>query len=569
MADIHPQNERKENAYHRHLYIIQRFLSLGRVPPAIPRPGLTAVEAGSYIHIVIDDEPVIDIVAVVSVPELLEQIVDHVFDPDDVNTCEHIYSLRLVSRAFSAPITRVSLRSICIQYDLSASCPRRPSEFPDSRPTFDAGTVMSNLSLPPEDRRYVREIFFETNLEAWGWNRGFPYDGDRQYLARFVTEFQAMMGGDSPKLRLLICPGHGWDWIRLAGVTEPLESYPNLEVGWVLNFRFSIRYTGSTAFTGFFLIPIPGQDNPAIIDSPENLPPAAPRRIVFTDAHDEQDILDCIVATYPHLCAIEIHWSFLPPHPPVSQQNYLPPHALSKLHGLSWVIEGKGIGPDSNEQSIRSSPLDSPNFGSSHFMELTDFVPSRLMALVALLAQFPKQNELRDLYVQLRLDLSYRENCHTWVDDEVDPVFRRLAETVLDRFESLRVEVRICGLGDDDRAHDGSEVAQSFEALGGMFKKKLGKCGMNMVWSRSRTMSDGILPQDEREYDLRQRNPGWNLDWLSSGGPSSRGRGFPPRKLVGRAFLEGRRPFDPFHNVDGWREDMDDWGLGGGASLSL
>jgi hypothetical protein len=510
-----------------------------------------------------------------SIPELLEQIVDHVFDPDDIDACEHIYSLRLVSRAFGLPIKRTSLRSIRIQYDLNATPPRPYSEFADSRPTFDAGTVMSSRSLPPEHRRFVREIFFETNLGARGWNRGFPYDGDKRYLAQFVTAFQATMGGEVPKLRFFICPGHGWDWSRLAGVTEPLESCPGLEVGWVLDFRFSIRNTDPTAFTGFFLIPIPGEDNTAITDSPDSLPPAAPHRIVFTDAHDEQDIVDCIVATYPHLCAIDVHWSFLPSYPPVSQQNYLPPHALSKLRGLSWVIQGKGNDSDSNEQSIPSSPPDSPNLGSSRFMELTEFVTSRLLALVALLTQFPERNELRNLYIELRLDNSCWANCHTWVGDELEPVFRSLAEMVVDRFETLQLEVRIRGLGDDDTVCAGSEAAQIFEALGGFVKETLGKCGTNMRWRLSTTMGDGILPEDEnelrvlQEYDLRRRIPGWNLDWLSGGEPRSQGRGFPPRRVVGRAFLEGRRPFNPFHDVDGWREDLDEWGLGGGVSQSL
>jgi hypothetical protein len=190
------------------------------------------------------------------------------------------------------------------------------------------------------------------------------------------------------------------------------------------------------------------------------------------------------------------------------------------------------------------------------------------MALDALLAQFPKESDLRDVYVQLRLDSRCWANCRAWVDDEVEPVFRSLADTVVDRFESLQLEVRICGL-EDDAAHDESEVAQRFEELGVTFRNKLGNCGINRVWRLSRIISDGILPQDDMEYDLRRRNPGWNLDWLSGGGPSGEGRGFPPRKIVGRAFLDGRKPFNPFHDVDGWREDIDDWALEGIVRQSL
>jgi hypothetical protein len=57
--------------------------------------------------------------------------------------------------------------------------------------------------------------------------------------------------------------------------------------------------------------------------------------------------------------------------------------------------------------------------------------------------------------------------------------------------------------------------------------------------------------------------------WIGSQVEGRVGRGFPPRKIVGRAFLDGQKPFNPFHDVDGWREDIDNWALEGIVRQSL
>jgi hypothetical protein len=506
------------------------------------------------------------------VPELLEQIIELVFDPDDVDACEHIYSLRLVSRAFLLPIARVTLRSIRIQYDLNATRPRPPSEFSDSRPTFDADKVMSNQSIPPEHRRYVREVFFETNLEAswWGRNgRKLPYDGDQQYLARFFTAFRTTMLSNAPKIRLFICPGSGWKWSCLVKVTEPLSSLPDLEVGWWLDFRFSVRNARSLAFPGSPVPPIHVNTNPDITNSSDVLPP---RRIVFADAHDGQEIVDCIVATYPYLRALELRWAFLRAFPPISPKNCVPPHALSKLVVLSWSIQVKDDDSDSDTSSVRSSSPASPGPVSTGFMERVQFVTSRLKALDAFLAQFPKENGLRELSVHLLLDFCYWTDGFAWLDDEVEPVLCTLADTLADRFDLLQLELNIRVLGGADAPHNQSKAEQIFEVLAAIFRQKLVRgCGVNVVWSLSTIVGD--LQQDDLSRDLRRQTPGWNLDWLSSGKPSNRGQDLPPRKVVARAFLEGRKPFNPFQALDGWREDIDEWGSGGewvpGSSQSL
>jgi hypothetical protein len=235
----------------------------------------------------------------------------------------------------------------------------------------------------------VREIFFETNSEA-GWRRrAKAYDGDRQYLARFVSAFRAAMEGATPKLRFFICPGEGWGWNRLLRVTDPLKSWPDLEVGWVLGAHFSIRNADSVAF---FLTPIPSDDEPDGTNSSEALAPAAPYRIIFQNAHDEQEILDFAIATYPHLRALEIRWPFLPSYPPIPQENALPPHVLSNLLSLSWVIEVRGDHSDSRDDAVYSSPPDSPVLGLLHVVELDEFLILRLEALDGFLAQFPKDN---------------------------------------------------------------------------------------------------------------------------------------------------------------------------------
>jgi hypothetical protein len=169
-------------------------------------------------------------------------------------------------------------------------------------------------------------------------------------------------------------------------------------------------------------------------------------------------------------------------------------------------------------------------------------------------------NKLTELIIQLRLGFGYWTSGCARLDAEVEAVLHKLAETVADRFELLQMEVTIFGLGRYDSVNDWSEAKERFEALGVSFKRTLRDCVMKMTWRF--IVEACLLMQDDVEYDLRCANPGWNLDWLSGEGPSSRGRGFPSRKVVGRAFLDGRRPFNTFSDMDGWREDTDGWGLG-------
>jgi hypothetical protein len=488
---------------------------------------------------------------VVSIVELLEGIISQAYDPDDFAASVHMYNLRLVSCTFMLLVKRVVLRSIQVRWGFETSLGGlHPHEVSDGRPIFSLHGVMEKLS--GEERQLVKEVYFETYDLSFG-GTGYPFNGDRCYLAHSM---EAFCRGKDSGIHLVICPGERWDWVILAGITQPFKSMEDVQVTWLLRPLWLLCHPPGSVWANkqFHLIPIDADDNPDHPGSFDTLPPAAPQRIIFRNVNDDRDVIGAIESTQNHLRSIKAFWllsnmyNLYLPYP----SNHLPPaRALSCIENIIWVIQAdmKEDGGDSP-----TTPDGSPTSGFSSVGRMGEFISSRIHALIDILACFPLDNRFWRLDVRVSLGLPYGQELGCdWIVQKVESAMEEMLEVLVRGFHSLHLAVSVSlqpgrehyniwditdvcedvGLVPGYRHRDVHlETERRFSVIGAKARRALTGPDRMLEWRLASSEKPRSFPhtQQQQEEVLSSRAGSWDLRPISS----------PSLWEVSRAFLERR-----------------------------
>jgi hypothetical protein len=448
----------------------------------------------------------------------------------------------------------VVLRSIRVRWALEAQSlgGLHPHDVSDGRPIFSPDGVMERLSM--EERQLVKEVYFETYDLSFG-GTGYPYNGDRLYLAHFMNTY---FSGRGSGIHLVICPGERWDWGILAGITQPFKSMKDIRVTWLLRPLFLLCHPPGSAWADkrFHLVPIPADDNPDRPVSIDALPPAAPQGIIFHNVHDDRDIICAIEGTQTHLRSIEAFWLLSDMYNlylPYASDHLPPAQALARLENIVWVVQADTR--DDGEDSP-TTPDGSPMSGASCVGRMGDFIRARVRALMDILACFPPENRFRRLELRLSLGLPYsREEGCGWIVGQVGSAMEEMLKVLLRRFRSLDLAVSvslrpgreyhhcwdITDACEDDGLVSGYshrdvllEMKRRFGVIEANFRGALEGSDRHLEWTLASSEKPRSFPRTwrQREEALSGCAGSWDL--------RAGGSRFSPWE-VSRAFLE-RRP---------------------------